>query len=116
VLYIIAPLPSTFAFGRMLGLVLLGCFDDPLEFFRSLCPGEGLTGVVVVRKEFQQKVLKLMFRVMNTLRQTSLAENAEEAFHQIHPGGMGGDMVEVQARVTLQPSLRCLVLVNVQVI
>jgi hypothetical protein len=58
--YIIPPLLPAFAFGRMLGLVLLGCFDDPLEFFRSLRPCEGLTGVVVMGKEFQQKVLKLL--------------------------------------------------------
>ena len=62
----------------MLGLVLLGCFDDPLEFFRSLRPRERLAGVVVMGKEFEQEVLKLLLRVMNTLRQSSFAQNAEE--------------------------------------
>ena len=89
---------------------------DPLEFFRSLRPREGLTGIVVMGKELQEEVLKLLLRAMNTLRQPSFAQNAEEAFHQIHPGGVGGRMVEVHARVALQPALRRIILVNVQVI
>jgi hypothetical protein len=40
---IIPPLLAAFALRWMLGLVLLGRFNDPLEFFRSLSPSEGLT-------------------------------------------------------------------------
>ncbi len=100
----------------MFGLVLLGRFNDPPEFFRSLPPSEGLTGIIVVGKELQQKVLELLLGAMNTLRQTSLAQDAEEAFHHIHPRGVGGGMVKVHARVMLQPSFRRIILVNVQVV
>ena len=115
-IYIIPPLLAAFALRRMFGLVLLGCFNDPLEFFRPLPPSEGLTGIIVVGKELQQKVLELLLGAMNTLRQASLAQNAEEAFHHIHPRGVGGGMVKVHARVMLQPSFRGVILVNVQVV
>ena len=70
----------------------------------------------MVGNELHQKFLELPFGAMNTVRQSRLAQNAEEAFHHVDPGGMGRRMVKVHARISPQPSPGGLILVNVQVV
>ena len=48
--------------------------------------------------------------------QALFAQNTEEAFNQIHPGSMGGSVMERDEFVAFQPSVGGLVLMNVEII
>ena len=82
-------------------LVLLGRLDDPLQFTRPFGPHKRGAMLVIVRNVLYEKILELTRRPMNALGQSLARENAEEALDEIHPGGMGRDIVEVHARMTL---------------
>ena len=87
--------------GRMGCLVLLGRLDDPLQFARPFGPHKRSVMLVIVSNVLYEKILQLTLRLMNALGQSLASENAEEALDEIHPGGMGRDIVEVYARMTL---------------
>ena len=63
-----------------------------------------------------QEVLKVPFGVLHAVRQALLAENAEEALDQVHPGGMRGCVVKLDLLMAAEPSPRRLVLVDVEVV
>jgi hypothetical protein len=81
------PLPK---FARVSRLIFLGRLDDALEFLRSLGPHKGLGVLVVLGDVVQQEFLELAFRSVHALRQALFAQDAEKAFDQVDPGGMGG--------------------------
>ena len=62
-------------------LILFRRLDDALKLFRSLGPYERYGIFVVAGNEGQQEFLELVFGAVNTLRQTLLAQDAEETFH-----------------------------------
>ena len=83
------------------GLVLLGCFNDTLQLFRSLGPDKRRAMLVVMVNVVQQEILELTCRPMDAVRQPLAGENAEETLDQIQPGGVRRDVVEMHTRVPL---------------
>src|SRR5271157_1712708 len=54
--------------------------------------------------------------MLDAVRQSLLAEDAEETFDQVHPRGMRGRVVKVDLRLANQPSPSRLVFVDVEVV
>ena len=100
----------------MNSLILLGGFDDALKLLRALGPGERMTSLVVVSEEAVEEFFEIVLRPLHTVRQPLLAENTEEAFDEIQPGGMGRSVVKPNLRMAAQPSAGSFILMNVQVI
>ena len=97
-------------------MIFLGRFDNALQFLRAFGPDERPGVLVVVSNVAQQEFFQLAFRFVHTLRQALLAQDAEETFHHVDPGSMGGSVVEVYAGIALQPALRGRVFVDIEVV
>jgi hypothetical protein len=97
-------------------LVLLRGLDDALEVFWSFGPGEGTALGVVAGEEPLKEFFQIVLRSLHTVRQPLLAEDAEEAFDQIHPGSMGWRVMELDSWVTLEPAAGDLIFMDVQII
>ena len=100
----------------MRGLIFLGRFDNALKLLRALGPDERPGVLVVLSNVVQQEFLQLPFRVVHTLRQALLAQDAEETFHHVDPGSMGRRVMEVCLGMPLQPAPRCFILVEVEIV
>src|SRR4051812_19215907 len=97
-------------------LILLSSLDDALQLFGSLGPCEGTTVGVVRGNELLNKIFEILFGSLNAMCQALFAQNTEEAFDQIHPGSMGGSVMERDEFVAFQPPVGGLVLMNVEII
>ena len=100
----------------MKSLVILGGLDDSLQVFGAFGPSEWIAGLVVAGEEAVEEFLEILLGMLNAMRQALLAEDAEEAFDQVHPRGMRGRVVKVDLRMAAEPSPSRLVLVDVQVV
>jgi hypothetical protein len=69
------------------------------ELLRALGPGERITGLVIVGEEAVEEFFEIRLRPLRTVRQALLAENTEEAFDEIQPGGMGRSVVKPNLRM-----------------
>ena len=98
------------------GLICLGRLDDFLQVLRPFRPNEGRAGLVVVFNEPLQVFFQFVLGTVDALLQAASGQNAKETFDQIHPGGVGRDIVTMHTRMARQPLLRRLVLMNVQII
>lgn len=80
----------------LLGLLGMGClilpggFDDSLEMFGALGPGERGGVLTVLLEVSNQKLLQLLFGTVHAVRQCLPGENAEKAFDHLHPGSVRG--------------------------
>src|ERR1700760_4566990 len=97
-------------------LILLGGFDDALKLLWAIGPSERITGLVVVGKESAKEFFEILFRSLDAVGQPLLAENTEEAFDEIQPGGMSGGVMKPHLWMAVQPAAGSFILVNVQVI
>jgi len=97
-------------------LIVLGGLDDSLQVFGAFGPSEWITGLVVAGQEAVEQFLEILLGMLDAVRQTLLAEDAEETFDQVHPRGMRGRVVKVDLRMANQPSPSRLVFVDVQVV
>ena len=100
----------------MESLVVLGGLDDSLQVLGTFGPSEGITGLVVAGEEAVEQFLEILLRMLDAVRQTLLAEDAEETFDEVHPRGMGGRVVKADLRMANQPSPGRLILVDVEVV
>ena len=66
-------------------LILPGGFDDSLEMFGALGPGERRGVLAVFLEVSNQKLLQFLFRTVHALRQCLPGKNAEKAFDHVHP-------------------------------
>jgi len=98
------------------GLIILGGRDDSLQVFGAFGPGEGITGLVVAGEEAVEQFLEILLGMLDAVRQTLLAENAEETFDEVYPRGMGGGVVKADLSMSHQPSPGRLVLLDVQLV
>ncbi len=69
----------------MKSLIIFGSLDDPLQVFRAFGPSEWMAGLVVAGEEAVEEFLEILFGMLDAMRQTLLAEDAEEAFDEVHP-------------------------------
>ena len=97
----------------MKSLIVLGGLNDSLQVFGAFGPSEGITGLVVAGEEAVEQFLEVLLGMLAAVRQTLLAEDAEETFDEVHPRGMRGRVVNVDLRMANQPALSRLVLVDV---
>ena len=107
------------ALSRLVGmrrLILLRCLDDSLELLRAFGPDKRSRMLVVVGDVVQQEFFQLSLGGVHALRQGLLAQDTEEAFHQVDPGSMARSVMEVHPGVPLQPVPRRLVLVDVEIV
>ena len=100
----------------MKSLIVLGGLDDSLQVFGTFGPSEWITGLVVAGEEAVEQFLEILFGMLDAVRQTLLAEDAEETFDEVNPRGMRGRVVKGDLRMAHQPSPGRLVLVDVQVV
>ena len=100
----------------MKSLIVLGGLDDSLQVCGAFGPSEWTTGLVVAGQEAVEPFLEVLLGMLHAVRQTPLAEDAEEIFDQIHPRGMRGRVMKVDLRMANQPSPSRLVFVDVQVV
>ena len=63
-----------------------------------------------------EKFLEILLGMLNAVRQTLFAEDAEETLDQVHPRGVCGRVVKINLRMATQPVPSRLVLVDVQVV
>ena len=94
-------------------LIVLGGLDDSLQVFGAFGPSEGTTALVVAGQEAVEQFLEILLGMLDAVRQTLLAEDAEETFDQVQPRGMRGRVVKVDLRMANQPSPSRLVFVDV---
>ena len=69
----------------MKSLIVLGGLDDSLQVFGAFGPSEGITGLVVAGKEAVEQFLEILLGMLDAVRQTLLAEDAEETFDEVSP-------------------------------
>jgi hypothetical protein len=84
--------------------------------FGPFGPGEGAAIGVVAGDELLKEFLEILFGSLHAVRQSLLAQDAEEAFDQIQPGSMGRSVVELDSWVAPEPAAGGLILVDVQII
>jgi hypothetical protein len=94
-------------------LIVLGGFDDSLQMLRAFGPGEWIAGLVVAGQKAVEEFLEFLLGMLNAVCQTLLAEDAEEAFDEVHPRGMHRRVVKVDLRTATEPSPRRFVLMDV---
>ena len=85
----------------MSSLILLSSLDDALQLFGSLGPCEGTAVGVVTGDEMLNEIFQILFGPLNAMCQALLAQDTEETFDQIHPGSMGGSVMERDEWVAL---------------
>lgn len=68
-------------------LILPGGFDEALKLLGALGPGERIASLVVVGEETVEEFFEVLLRALHAVRKPLLAEDAEEAFDEIQPGG-----------------------------
>ena len=100
----------------MNSLILFGRFDDSLQVFRPLGPGEWVAGLIVAVQEAMQEILEILLGALHAVRQALFAKNAEEALNQVHPGSMRGGVVKLDLLMAAKPSPRGFILVDVQIV
>ena len=66
-------------------LILLGGFDNVLQWFGAFGPGERATGGVVAGQEAVEQVLEILLGSWHAVRWALFAEDAKEAFDEIYP-------------------------------
>src|ERR1019366_9195692 len=86
------------------------------EMFGTLGPGEWRGVLAVCFQVAHQKLLQLLFGTVHALLQRLPGENAEKAFHHIHPGSVGGSVMEMHSRMTQEPLFGGFVLVDIEVV
>src|ERR1035438_3459608 len=96
-------------------LILPGGFDDALEMFGALGPGERGGVLTVLLEVSNQKLLQFLFGTVHALRQCLPGENAEKAFDHVHPGSVGGGIVKVHSGRSEEPLFGGFVLMDVEV-
>ena len=97
----------------MKSLIVLGGLDDSLQAFGAFGPSKWVAGLVVAGQEAVEQFLQVLLGMLDAVRQTLLAEDAEETFDEVHPRGMRGRVVKVDLGMANQPSPSRLVLVDV---
>ena len=97
-------------------LIFLGGLDDALKLLWTFGPGEGITGLVVVGKEAAKEFFEILFRSLNAVSQPLFAENTEEAFNEIQPGGMSRGVMKPNLWMAVQPAAGSSIFMNVQII
>ena len=60
-------------------LIFLGRLDDSLQMLWPFGPGKGITRFVVVGDEAMEQFFQVLLAMLYTVRQTLLAQDAEEA-------------------------------------
>ena len=100
----------------MKSLIVLGGLDDSLQVFRAFGPSEWITGLVVAGEEAVEEFLEILLGMLDAVRQTLFAEDAEETLDEVHPRSMRGRVVKINLRMSTKPAPGRLVLVNVQVV
>ena len=100
----------------MESLIILCGFNDVLQMFRAFGPSEGIARLVIAGEETVEEFLEVLLGMLNAVRQTLFAEDAEETLDKVHPRGMRGGVVKVNLRMATQPAPSRLVLVDVQVV
>ena len=78
----------------MNSLILLGGFDDALKLLGASGPSERVTSLVVMIEAAMEEFFEFLLIPLHTGRQPLRAENTEEAFDQIQPGGVGGSVMK----------------------
>lgn len=79
--------------------------DDALELVGTFSPLEWAATLIVFFDESVEKFRELTSRFMDGLLETLTRENREKAFDQIHPGCMGGSVVETDLGMSSEPFL-----------
>ncbi len=100
----------------MKSLIILGGLKDVLRMRRALGPSERIAGLVRASEETVEEFLEILLGMLNAVRQTLFAEDAEETLDEVHPRGVRGRVVKVNSRMATQPAPGRLVLVDIQVV
>src|SRR6266567_2191942 len=108
--------PATLPSNRMLSLVLLGAFDDPLQLLRTFRPHEGGARLVIVINELSEVFLQFALGMMDAVLQATPRQEAEKAFREIDPGSMRRRGVKVNLGMATEPALSRRVIVDVQIV
>ena len=75
------------------------------SFSGPLVHTNGLGVLVVLGEVVQPELLELAFRSAHALRQNLFAQDAEEAFDHVHPGGMRGCVMEMHPGMSSHAAL-----------
>ena len=97
----------------MKSLIVLGSLDDPLQVLRAFGPSKGIARFVIAGEEAVEKFFEILLGMLDAVRQTLLAEDAEETFDEVYPRGMRGGVVKADLRMATKPAPSRLVLVDV---
>ena len=89
---------ALFRLFGMSGLVLFRRFDDSLQLIRPFGPGERRGILAVLFQITKQKILQVFLGTLHALRPCLPGEKAEKTFDPVHPGGVRGREVKMNAR------------------